>query len=558
MGEARGCYKHDVRAASSEFHKDEKRNKKVKNFLFFSAAVLSAFLFAGCGKTAKAPSGDTIVFSSIGEPSYLNPLLATDSASGDINGFVFNGLTKYDKDLKITGDLAESWDVTPDGLTIVFHLRKNVLWHDGKPFTSRDVLFTYEKLVDPKVLTPFSSDYKRIASVRIPDDYTVKVKYKEPFAPALESWGIGIIPEHIFSKGDFNKNPANRKPIGTGPYRFVRWDPGEKIILEKNENYFEKTGNISRIVYRIIPDATVQFLELKKQAIDIMGLTPYQYKFEATGKLFDRFYKKFNYPSFSYTYLGFNLKNLLFRDKKVRQAIAYAIDKKAIIGAVLQGEGVPISAPYPPTSWAYNPNVKKYPHNSEKAKILLEKAGWRDRDGDGIREKDGRKFSFTVLTNQGNKMREECATIIQDELKKVGIEMKIRILEWASFIHQYIDPRKFEAVILGWSLSRDPDQFSIWHSSEMRKGGYNFVSYSNPEVDRLLAEGRRTFDIEKRKKIYFRLQEILADDQPYCFLYVGNSLPAVHSRFRGVAVAPAGIMYNFVKWRVPENLIKYK
>ena len=522
------------------------------------AAALIFAAAAACRRAEKLPSGETIVLSSIGEPSYLNPLLATDSASGDINSFVFNGLTKYDKNLKITGDLAESWEIRDGGLTIIFHLRKGVFWHDGKPFTSRDVLFTYQKLVAPNVLTPFSSDYKRIKSVEIPDNYTVVVRYREPFAPALESWGIGIIPEHIFSKGDFNKNPANRKPVGTGPYKFLRWDSGEKIVLVKNENYFEKMGNISRIVYRIIPDSTVQFLELKKQAIDMMGLTPYQYKIEAKGKFFDRFYRKFDYPSFSYTYLGFNLKNPLFKDREVRQAIAYAIDKKAIIDAVLLGEGVPISAPYPPTSWAYNPNVRKYPYDPAKAESILEKTGWIDRDGDGVREKNGRKFSFTVLTNQGNKMREECATIIQDELRKVGIEMKIRILEWASFIHQYIDPRKFDAVILGWALSRDPDQYSIWHSSEMRKGGYNFISYSNPEVDRLLVAGRRTFDVEKRKKIYFRIQKILAEDQPYCFLYVANSLPALHSRFQGVEVAPAGIMYNFVKWRVPKNLIKYK
>lgn len=518
---------------------------------------LICFLFTGCGREKRDFTGDTIIFASIGEPSYLNPILASDSASGDINAFVFNGLMKYDKNLKLMGDLAESWSVSDDGLTITFFLRKGVLWHDGKPFTARDVIFTYGRLVNPEILTPFSSDFKRVEEIKTPDDYTVIVKYKEPFAPALESWGIGIIPEHIFEKGDFNTHPANKKPIGTGPYKFIKWNAADKLILEKNENYFEEMGNISRIVYRIIPDESVQFLELKRQMIDRMGLTPYQFEFQTDGEVFKKYYRKFRYPSFTYTYLGFNLKNPLFREKEIRQAIAYAIDKKAIIKAVLLGYGVPVSAPYPPTSWAYNKNVKKIKYNLQKARKILEENGWVDTDGDGIREKDGLKFSFTIMTNQGNKMREECVTIIQAQLKKAGIEVKIRILEWASFIHQYIDPRNFEAILLGWSLSRDPDQFSIWHSSERREGGYNFVSYSNSEVDELLEKGRSTFDVTKRKKIYFRLQDVLADDVPYCFLYVPDALPVVHSRFRGPVVAPAGISYNFKEWYVPENLIKY-
>ncbi len=172
-------------------------------------------------------------------------------------------------------------------------------------------------------------------------------------------------------------------------------------------------------------------------------------------------------------------------------------------------------------------------------------------------DKDGRPFSFTLMTNQGNKMRELCATIIQSNLKQVGIQVKIRILEWASFIHQYIDKKNFDAVILGWSLSRDPDQYSIWHSSQIKEGQYNFVSYSNPEIDRLLVEGRRTFDMKKRKEIYHRIHTILAEEQPYTFLYVADALPVVQKRFHGIEVAPAGIGYNFIKWYVPRDQQKY-
>jgi len=518
---------------------------------------LTLLLFA-CSKAPQKPKGATIIMASIGEPSYLNPILASDSASFDIIDKVFNGLMKYDKDLNLVGDLAEKWEVSPDGLKITFFLKKNVFWHDGAPFTSKDVLFTYKALVDPHVLSPHSADFKRIKEVKIPDDYTVGVFYKEPFAPALESWGMDIIPEHLYKGTDINTNPHNKKPIGTGPYKFLKWISGDKIILQKNENYFEKMGNITRIVYRIIPDESVQFLELKKQNIDMTGITPYQYKFQTNDPAFNKTFQKFKYPNFSYAYLGFNLKNELFKDKKIRHAIAHAINKKEIIDAVLFGLGRPAKGPFPPVSWAYDKNLNDIEYNPQKSKEILEKLGWEDRDRDGVLEKNGKDFSFTILTNQGNKMREETATIIQAQLKKIGIEVKIRLLEWASFIHQYIDTRNFDAVILGWSLSVDPDQFSIWHSSEDRPGGFNFVGYKNPEADRLLEEGRKTFDIGKRKEIYKKFQQILVEDHPYVFLYVMDSLPVVHRRFYGIQVGKAGITHNFIKWYVPENLIKYK
>jgi len=506
---------------------------------------------------AQPAYGDTIIQASIGDASYLNPILASDSASGDINGYVYNGLVKYDKNLKLVGDLAESWNISDDGLAITFQLRKNVNWHDGEPFTSEDVKFTYEKLVDPNTRTPYASDYLMVDRLEIVDSYTVRIIYKEPFSPGLESWGMGIIPQHIFEKGDFNSHPANRHPIGTGPYEFVEWKTDERIVLKANKDYFEGRPYIDRIIYRIVPDQAVQFLELRKGTIDTMGLTPDQFQKEAVSEDFLENINKFRYPSFGYTYLGYNLKNPLFKDERVRRAITYAVNRQEIIDGVLLGLGQISTGPFPPTSWAYNETVPIYEHNSEKAKELLYKSGWQDRDGDGILDKDGRPFSFTLMTNQGNKMRELCATIIQFNLKQIGIQVKIRILEWASFIHQYIDKKNFDAVILGWSLSRDPDQYSIWHSSQIKEGQYNFVSYSNPEIDRLLVEGRRTFNMEKRKEIYHRIHTILAEEQPYTFLYVADALPVVHKRFHGIEVAPAGIGYNFIKWYVPREQQKY-
>jgi len=303
----------------------------------FSAAVFcAAVILAGCSPAGKTHnSGATIVFSSIGDASYLNPVLAGDSASAEINDLVYNGLVKYDKNLVLTGDLAQSWEVSDGGKTIIFKLRENVKWHDGEPFTSSDVVFTYKCLISPDIISPRSGRFKMIRSVTAPDDYTLIVKYERPYSPALESWGLGIIPEHIFDKGDFHKNPANRNPVGTGAYKFVKWVSGEKIILKKNMKYFGETGNITRIIYRIIPDSSVQFLELKKQGIDSMGLTPHQYKFKTDGEEFNRNYNKFRYPALQYAYMGYNLTNPLFKDKRVRRAITRAIDKKAIVDSVL-------------------------------------------------------------------------------------------------------------------------------------------------------------------------------------------------------------------------------
>ncbi len=536
--------------------------KKIK---IFKTVFLLLFLF-GCSKREKKEEikfedkpcyGDIIIDVSIGDASYLNPVLATDTSSGTINTLVYNGLVKYDKDLNLIGDLAKSWKISEDKLVITFYLHENVKWHDGIPFTANDVKFTYEQLINPKVKTPYSSKFEEVSGVEVIDEYTLRITYKEPFSPGLSSWGMGIIPRHIFQKGDFNTHPANQNPIGTGPYIFKEWKRDEKIVLEANPEYFEGKPYIDKYVYRIIPDQAVEFLELKSGNIDMMTLTPHQYQSETNSLQFQEQCNRFRYPNFVYTYLGYNLLNPLFKDKRIRQAIAYAINKEEIIQGVLLGLGKPATGPFPPLSWAYNPAVKQYPYDIDKAKEILNEIGWKDTNNDGILDKNGKKFEFTITTNQGNKMRALCAEIIQANLSKIGIKINIHIIEWSSFIHQYIDKKKFEAIILGWSLSFDPDCYNIWHSSQMKEDKYNFISYKNEEVDKLLVKGRRVFDQEKRKEIYYRIHTILAEEQPYTFLYVGDALPVIHNRFYGVKVSSSGIGYNFIKWYVPKSLQKY-
>jgi peptide/nickel transport system substrate-binding protein len=529
--------------------------------VFFILAVLflSDTPTAYGKKGESGPSyGDAIIVGSIGEPSILIPMLAGDSASHEVAGLIFNGLVKYDTDLTIIGDLAESWDISDDGLVITFHLRRGVKWTDGVEFTADDVLFGFRTLIDDKTPTAYKEDFLQVRKAEVLDRYTFRVTYKRPFAPALSSWGnLPVLPKHLLEGKDITETEFGRRPVGMGPFKLKEWETGQKLTLVVNKEYFEGRPYLDSYIYRIIPDQATMFMELRAGGIDLMGLTPIQYRKQTDTAFYRDNFQKFRYPVFAYTYLGFNLKHPFFRDVRVRRALSYAIDKEEIIDVVLFGLGSVATGPYVPNTWPYNPGVRRYEFNPAKATELLREAGWKDIDGDGVLEKDGRRFEFTVLTNMGNSLRERTATIIQWRLKKIGVKMDIRILEWSTFINEFIDKRRFEAVILGWSIGLDPDQYDIWHSSKTGEKEFNFISYKNPEVDRLLDEGRRTFDIEKRKKIYFRIQEILAEEVPYIFLYVPDALPIVHKRFKGIKPSPIGISYNLPKWYVPKRLQRH-
>lgn len=500
--------------------------------------------------------GDLFIDSSIGDASTLLPPLASDAPSHGVASLVYNGLVKYDGDLSQIGDLAESWEISPDGLTITFKLRRGVKWHDGAAFTAHDVLFTYQVMVDPKTPTAYSGDYLQVKKAEALDDYTFRVTYPQPFAPALGSWTLAMLPRHLLAGQDITQSPLGRRPIGTGPYKFQEWRAGEKIALYSNPEYFEGRTFLNGYLYTVKPDLATMFLELKAGNIDRMGLTPLQYTRQTEYPRFQRLYQKYRYIPFSYIYLGYNLEDRRFADRRVRQALSHAVNKREIIEGVLMGLGQEAIGPYKPGTWFFNPEAPRFDHNPEKARALLAEAGWRP-NGQGILEREGRPFEFTILTNQGNDIRVKTAEIIQRRLREIGILVKIRTVEWAAFIKEFIDKGRFEAVLLGWNTGLDPDQYDIWHSSKTRPGELNFIHYKNPQVDALLEEGRHTFDREKRRRAYFKLQEIIAEDQPYTFLFVPDALPAIHKRFRGIKPAAAGIDYNFPKWYVPQGEQKY-
>ncbi len=536
---------------------------KPLQILFFSL-----FFLSGCGgadlpeeKQFSADpipvTGDRFITGSIAEPKNLIPILASDGASATIVGQVFNGLVKYDANIELTGDLAERWEVSEDGLEITFHLRKNVRWHDGYPFTSEDVLFTYQKLIDPKVPTPYSGDFERVKDVEIVDSHTVKVTYKEPFSPGLASWGMAVMPKHLLENEDLTNTPFSRNPIGTGPYRFKEWKTAQYVELEVNPDYFEGRPYIDGYLDRVIPDQSTLFLELRVEGVDSLNLTPLQYQRQTGSPFFKETYQRFRYPSFSYAYIGYNLADPRFKDLRVRKALTMGLNRQAIIDGILFGLGRESTGPFVPTSWAYNPKVSPLPYDPDEAKRLLAEAGWEDHDGDGWLDKEGERFEFTLITNQGNEQRKMIAELAQRQWEKLGIRVKIWIIEWTAFISQFIDQKKFEAFILGWGLGRDPDLYDIWHSSKTRAGEFNFIQYHNEAVDQLIEEGRRTFDQEKRKAIYHRLHWMIYEDQPCTFLYVPDALPIFHARFKGIELAPLGVGHNFIKWYVPKHQQKY-
>ncbi len=513
------------------------------------------------GEEARPARGDRLVSASIGDATNLIPLIAGDAASQDIAGQMYLSLLKYDRNLNLMGQLAASWEVSRDALTIIFHLRPHLQWTDGKAFTSADCAFTVHLMLDPHTQSPFKSDYARIRGVEAPDAQTFIVHYKEPYSPALSSWaGLAILPRHVFKGVDIMNTPLSRHPAATiGPYRLVRWLPQQSILLRANPEYFDGPVWITERLLRIIPDTATQFLELSAGHLDSMNLTPLQYRrlFPSKPRLV-REYRRYKYLGFGYTYLGFNLKRPPFDDVRVRRAIAYAIDRREIVDGVLLGLGKVIATPYKPGTYWVNKRIHPRPYDPDKARRLLAAAGWSDENGDGILEKNGRPLSFTILTNNGNKQRADAAVIIQQRLKQVGIAVKIRLVEWSAFIEHFINKRNFEAVILGWSLSPEPDQYSIWHSSQTGPRQFNFLSYANKKVDRALVAATRTFDRARRKQYYDLVQQELYRDVPVVFLYAPYSLPVFHKRIHGIKPAPAGIGYNSEHWFVPKAEQKYR
>jgi peptide/nickel transport system substrate-binding protein len=537
--------------------------------LALAGAIASS---SGCGRDAGlvdetsamagAPAyGDTFIEATIGDIAGLIPNITSDGASHEVGNMVYDGLVKVDKDLNYVGAMAESWQFSPDCLELTWKLKPGIKWHDGRPFTAEDVLFTYQTMINPKTPTAYKEDFLAVKHAEVVDPHTFRVTYVKPLAKAVQSWGMWMLPKHLLEKyvadGKLKESPENSRPVGTGPYRFQEWKSGEKVVLVANHDYYAGRPYLGRIVYRVIPNQGTIFLELKAKGVDLASLTAIQYSRQTEYPAFRKAYKKYRYPSSAYTYFGFNLKDPRFADRRVRQAFAHAINKQELIEGVLMGLAREATGPIRPGSWAYTDKVARYGYDPAKAKALLAEAGWKD-NGDGVlRDKDGKAFSFTIRTNQGNEERKKVAELIQQRLGTIGVKTEIQVIEWASFIKEFIKKKRFETVVLGWGVGTDPDQYGVWHSSQTGPDQLNQISYANPAVDRLLEEGRASCHQADRIKFYHQFQEILAEDQPLVFLYFRDALPVVSSRVQGVQPAASGIFYNFREWYVPKQIQRY-
>lgn len=522
-----------------------------------SSQNLSPQALNNLNTTYPSQTGGTFIDATIGEPSGLIYMVAGESAAGAIASNIFNKLLKYDKNLDLEGELAESWQISNNQKTITFKLKPNLKWSDGKPLTSADVFWTWQAVIDEKTRSPYASDYQLVKKAETPDALTFSVTYDQAYAPALDSWaGLQILPKHLLQDQDLHTTAFARRPVGSSYYKLDIWTNGENIKLSRNLSSVLGQAKIDKLVTRIIPDSSAQFLELMADNIDSMGLDPIKYariipaRLELKQKL--ALYKELGN---SYTYMGFNLKRKPYDDIRVRKAINYAIDKQEIIDGVYLGLGIDIASPYKPgTRWS-NPDLKPHPYDPQKAKALLKEAGFTDSDGDGILERDGKPFSFEILTNQ-NKEREKSAVLIQRRLKEVGIQANVRAIEWASFISRFIKTGDFDVVILGWGLGLDPDQFNIWHSSQQAPGQFNFIGYNNPNIDKLLEQGRTELNLDKRQKIYHEFAKVLLEDSPIVYLSAGYGLSAIHKRVKGIdsPAPPAGLGWNTYDWYIPEPL----
>ncbi|MBI4683111.1 MAG: peptide ABC transporter substrate-binding protein [Nitrospirae bacterium] len=416
---------------------------------------------------------------------------------------------------------------------IVFHLRKGVKFHDGHEFDAGDVKFTYQAIMDPRNLSPRTSDYEPVKRLEAVDKYTVRVVYKRLYSPAFGTWAMGILPEHLLNEEALKKealskgmNPVNftlkdsefsRHPIGTGPFVFREWKSDQYIALDRNETYWEGAPNYKKYTYRIVPDLLTQEMEFYGGAIDSYGVEPHQVERLKD----DPKYQNFSGLSFGYSYIGYNMRRELFKDKRVRKALGMAVDTDKIIRYVMYNEAERITGPFIKQTDYYDKSIPPLPYDPEGALKLLGEAGWR-KNNDGWLEKDGKRFAFTLVTNSGNDLRKSVLTIAQDSWKKIGIDVKTDVVEWSVFLGKHINTGNFDALILGWSMGIDPDLYQIWHSSQTGPSQLNFVGFINKEADDLIVKIRQEYDYGKQVEYCHQLHRIIADEQPYTFLYVGK------------------------------------
>jgi peptide/nickel transport system substrate-binding protein len=489
-------------------------------------AFACLFSMIGCNHAKNAGEPGTVNFLIEAAPTNLDPRIGVDAFSEHLDGLIFDSLVAHDQSLNVVPDLAQNWE-TPNPTTYVFHLKPNVKFHDGRPLTSADVKFTFDSIMSGGVKTAKAGSFRIVESIEAPNDLTVIFHLREPYASFL--WdltkpGIGIVPQGSGAE-------LAQHPIGTGPFQFVSATTDEEIVLERNPNYFGGAPEIPRVRFRIVPDAIVRALELRKGSGDVTinSLTPdmvTSFQQQSDTAIDDQ-------AGTTLAYIAFNFDDPILAHREVRKALAYATNRAALIQNLLRGMARPAGSLLPANHWAYEPTVKQYVYDTAQAETLLDAAGFR-RGADGVR------FHITLKTSTDQSTR-LLAEAIVDQWKRVGVALDLRSLEFATF-YSDITHGSFQLYTLRLiGGNNDPDIFEyVFSSKKMPPNGANRGHYKNPALDALLDQARVEMDREKRKAILSQIQKIVGEDEPYINLWYVDNICVRRQRLTNVILPPAG------------------
>ncbi len=503
-----------------------------------------------------------------GEPPNLNPLICNEATSSALYSLCMSTLAERSwehPDGEFLPLMAEKWHISPDRLSYRIWLRRGIMWNDytdpvtgeavpAREVTAEDFKFFVEVLRDPVVnCAPLRSYYQDLDSLEVVNSHEFVVRWKRPFYGSLSATlGMSPLPRHYFHNypGKFDGkrfNDDHRRNafiVGCGPYRLERWERSRRIVLRRNDAYFGIAAGaapaIESRIFEVIQLPNTRFQALAARRLDQLNLTAEQWVRQREAPVFKSgAFRRFKTPALAYSYIGWNQKSPLFRDKRVRQALTMLVDRERIIRDIMHGLAIPIKGPFPPASRYSDPDLRPLPYDPARAKKLLAEAGWRDTDGDGILDKDGRKFSFTMLQVANHPTQTRMFPLLKESFGAAGIEMKIQSLEWSVYLER-LEKRAYDACSLGWTTSFDPDPYQVWHSQGIAPPGSNHIGYANAELDKLIEELRATFDMERRIAVARRIEKVIHEDQPYTFLYAPYSLTAVSARFGNVRIFPGG------------------
>ncbi len=535
--------------------------------LCFEASVDVDEVKGGLGDNDKGyteDDGDWLIWAFRVEPKTLNPY----SSNSDVYSrwitvpYIFEPLLVYDFDeLVLKPWLAESFGVSSDGLEITFRLRDDIYFSDGLAVTADDVIFTYQTAVNPQVATANIADLLFCVEKAVKvNQREVKFVLKKPYFKALENlsfWSSGILPKHIYEFSDgreFNKRIS--KPVGSGPFVFEKWLTGREIVLRRNENYWFDKPKLEKIVFKFISNPLACVQSLRSHQVDIMIPEPDQFAELVNDERFNEEFYCLSYwnPGVPFYYIGWNQDTVFFRDKRVRLAMTHIINREQIVSHLLKGHGRIVTGPFYFDSPQNNPEIEPWPYDLDRARQLLNEAGWTDSDDDGVRDKDGVAFRFRFMYASESALYNRLARVLKDEAAKVGIDVIPEPLEW-SILFSRLKSRQFDANIAGWAGQIQQDAYHLWHSSQIGNQGSNFVGFSNEKADAIIEKARRTLNETKRSALYHQLHKILHDEQPYTFLFTRPSYRFVDRRFKNVRIRRLGLKYW--QWYVPKEQQRY-